>query len=142
MQQRGRKSGAALAVRGGDVEAIERPAAPLDLTPEQADVWVDIVNGLPADWFRRETWPLLVQYCRHTTAARRIAQLIDAANSRDEIDLGELKELHGMQARETAALKALAASMRLSQQATRSEAGAAGAKSRSLPTIKRPWESD
>jgi hypothetical protein len=68
-----------------------------------------------------------------------VAQLIDAAMSRDDLDVGEMKELLGLQGRESAALKALAASMRISQQASYSARGAGGEKSRRAP-VKRPWE--
>lgn len=135
---RGRKSVAELATVT-PVEIVPRPNAPLDLSPEESDEWVAIVDAMPADWFPRETWPLLAQYCRHTVSARRVSQLIDAACSRDEIDVQEIRELLAMQAKETSALKAMAASMRLSQQASYSARGAGGEKSRRV-TTKRPWE--
>jgi hypothetical protein len=142
MGTRGRTSSAALEIAGAGVQPVEvvrRPDAPLDLTPEEADVWVETVEALPADWFARESWPLLKQWCRHTVTARRVSQMIDAASARDPLDVAEMKELLGMQAKETAALKALAASMRLSQQASYSARGAGGEKSRRSP-MKRPWE--
>jgi hypothetical protein len=136
VKQRGRKS---LAAVGGAVALIERPDAPLDLTPEETDVWHDTVEALPADWFPRETHPLLVQWCRHTVASRRVSQLIDAAYSRDEVDVGELKDLLRMQAQETAALKAMASAMRISQQASYSHRSADTAKSKRV-TVTRPWD--
>lgn len=138
MRQRGKTSAAALAVPGA-VAVVQRPAAPLDLTPEETDVWTETVEALPADWFPSETWPLLRQWCRHTVTARRVAQLIDAESARDELDIGTLDKLQQMQARETAALKAMAAAMRLSQQASYSARGAGGEKGRRA-TAKRPWE--
>jgi len=138
MRQRGKKSGAALEV-AGVVAVIARPDAPLDLTPEETDVWCETVDAMPADWFPRETFPLLRQWCRHTVTARRVSQLIDAATAREDVEIGELKELLAMQAKETAALKALGASMRLSQQASYSARGAGGEKGRRA-TVKRPWE--
>ena len=139
MKQRGKTSVAATSVASA-VAVVRRPDAPLDLTPEETDVWAQTVDALPADWFPAETWPLLRQWCRHTVTALRVAQMIDAASARDELDIAELKELMGMQAKETAALKALAASMRISQQASYSARGAGGEKSRRA-TVKRPWES-
>jgi hypothetical protein len=65
--------------------------------------------------------------------------LIDEASSREQVDVGELDKLLQMQARETAAIKAMASSMRISQQASYSTRGAAGAKERRV-TVKRPWE--
>ena len=141
MGTRGRKSAASMevATAAQAVAVVRRPEPPLDLTPEEADVWVEVAEAMPADWFPRETWPLLRQYCRHTVTARRVSQLIDAAASRDEVDVSEMKELLGLQAKETASLKAMAASMRLSQQASYSARGAGGEKSRRA-TVKRPWE--
>ena len=138
MRQRGKISASALEVPGA-VAVVQRPAAPLDLTPEETDVWTETVDAMPADWFPRETWPLLRQWCRHTVTARRVSQLIDAECAREEVDLGALDKLHKMQAKETAALKAMAASMRLSQQASYSARGAGGEKGRRA-TAKRPWE--
>ena len=82
---------------------------------------------------------MLKQWCRHTVTARRVSQMIDTASARDPLDVAEMKELLGMQAKETAALKALAASMRLSQQASYSARGAGGEKSRRT-AMKRPWD--
>jgi hypothetical protein len=73
----GRKSIAALSVQAVG-EALPRPDAPYDLTDEQAAEWWAVVNRMPADWFKRETFPLLTQYCRHIIAARRIAKLLEA----------------------------------------------------------------
>lgn len=138
MKQRGKQSAAAMATQGA-VAVVRRPDAPLDLSSEEGDVWTEIVDAMPADWFPRETWPLLRQYCRHTVTARRVSQLIDQASAREDLDLAEFKELLALQAKETSALKAMAASMRLSQQASYSARGAGGEKSR-RSTVKRPWE--
>lgn len=139
MRQRGRKSSASQEIMVGAVTLVERPEPPLELTPPEEDEWRSVVNAMPADWFPRETHALLAQYCRHAVAARKIAMLIDAASSRDEVDVGELDKLLQMQGRETASLKAMAASMRLSQQASYSARGAGGEKSR-RSMVKRPWE--
>lgn len=143
MIQRGRKGLAALAAppAAGATTLIQRPEAPLDLTPEQSDVWRQVVDAMPADWFPRETWPLLTQYCRHTIDARRIGQLIDQACARPDLDFAEYGELLKMQRQETGALKVLAASMRLAQQSSRSDDTAKTAK-RNKRTVSRPWESE
>lgn len=140
MRQRGRKGLAVLTAPVG-VTSLDRPSAPLDLTPEETDEWVSIVGSMPAEWFPRETHPLLRQYVRHTISARRVAQMIDAQMANPELDVRALDGLMAMQARETAALKAMAASMRLSQQASYSARGAGGEKSR-RPTMARPWEAE
>jgi hypothetical protein len=138
MGTRGRKSAGEL-MTASPVTTIRRPDPPLDLAPEEADVWIATVEALPADWFPRETWPLLTQWCRHTVSARRVSQLLDAEMCRDEIDHASLGQLLAFQARETAALKAMAAAMRLSQQASYSARGAGGQKSRRVSS-PRPWE--
>lgn len=111
----------------------------MDLTPEQAEEWAAIVDSLPADWFSRENFVLLAQYCRHAIDARRLAQLIDQECSRKELDVAAYSELLKAQRQETAALKTLAASMRLSQQAKYNAQSAATAKRRG-GTVSRPWE--
>ena len=119
VQKRGRKSAEDMALTVAEPSAIHvipRPDAPLDLTPEEAEVWNQTVDAMPADWFRPETFPLLSQWCRHT-----------------------VKELLGMQARETTALKAMASAMRLSQQSSYSDRGAAGKKA-ARPKVKRLWD--
>ena len=141
MIQRGRKSAQQLAtVETGSVTVVNRPDALLDLTPEETDVWDRTVSSLPADWFQPGTWPLLAQYCRHTVTARRVAQLIDAAMARDEVNVGELRELLAMQAKETSSLKAMAASMRISQQAGYTDPRVAGMAKARRTAMSRPWE--
>ena len=116
---RGRESAASLTVIGiGGIESVKRPDAPQELSAEQAAEWDAVVNRLPADWFPRETLPMLSQYCRHVVAARHIGQLIAAAESGDELDLAKYDLLLRMQEREGRALSSLATRMRMTQQAT------------------------
>ena len=117
---------------------INRPDAPLDLTPDETDEWHAVVDALPADWFPRETWPLLAQYCRHTVASRRLGQLIDAEMAKLDLDMPMLKDLLMLQRGETSALKAMAASMRLSQQSTWNAKSGDTAKQKR--TVKRLWD--
>src|SRR4051794_18022564 len=63
MAQRGRKSAAALSIVR--VEPAFRPKAPPDLPAEMASEWKAIVQRMPAGWFGRETYGLLVGYLRH-----------------------------------------------------------------------------
>jgi hypothetical protein len=72
MAQRGRKSAASLSIVS--VLGNERPAPPEDLTDEEAKEWRAIVGRMPADWFTRENFPLLVEYCRHVVRARDLAR--------------------------------------------------------------------
>ena len=141
MGARGKKTGSQIVAQRAAVMLMERPKPPLDLTPAQSDEWVEIVNSLPADWFSPENYPLLAQYCRHIVNARHTAQLIDQAESSSpEMDVHQYLKLLAAQHKQTAALKALAASMRFAQQA-RYDAQKAAVKQRSVGTVKRPWES-
>ncbi len=140
MGARGKKTGSQIVAQRAAVALIERPKPPLDLTPAQSDEWVVIVNVLPADWFSPENHPLLAQYCRHIVNARHTAQLIDQECSSPEMDIRQYLELLGAQHKQTAALKALAASMRLAQQA-RYDTRKADVAHKRGGTVKRPWES-
>lgn len=141
MGTRGRVSAASLEVATAKpLETVQRPDAPYDLTDEQSEEWWAVVNRLPADWFPRETHGVLAQYCRHVVAARRVAQLVRAAESEvDEggeavLDLNRYDQLLKMQEREGRALSSLATRLRITQQATMSE------KAKKPSQAKRPWE--
>lgn len=137
MGTRGRTSAAALAV-AGPVEVLQRPDAPYDLTDEQSEEWWAVVNRMPADWFPRETHPLLAQYCRHVVAGRRVAQLIHALENPEDkavaLDIGAYDKLLKLQEREGRAMSSLATRMRLTQQTTYD------AKRKKPQQAKRPWE--
>ena len=139
MGARGKKTGSQIVAQSAAVALIERPEPPLDLTPAQSDEWVTITSALPADWFSPENHPLLAQYCRHIVNARHIAQLIDQECSGNEMDVKLYLDLLAAQHKQTTALKALAASMRLAQQAKYDTKNAAVAQKRA-GTVKRPWE--
>lgn len=136
MGTRGRKSAAELAVVPSVVEIVPRPVAPSELTDEQADEWRAVVSRMPADWFPRETHGLLVQYCRHVVAARRVAQLIAGEESGDKVDLEDYDRLLKMQEREGRAISSLATRMRVSQQSAFDKERDRGKK-----MAKPPWQS-
>jgi hypothetical protein len=131
---RGRKSTASLTVVSpAGIESSRRPKPPEELNQEQATEWLAVVNRLPADWFPRETQPMLALYCRHIVSARRVAQLIEAAESGESLDLEQYDRLLKMQERESRAISSLATRMRISQQSTYD-------KSRKKPlSAQKPW---
>jgi hypothetical protein len=59
--------------------AVEAPKLepPKDLTREQAQCWRDILADLPADWVTSAVVPLLVEYCRHISYAKKVAEQLD-----------------------------------------------------------------
>lgn len=142
MSKRGRPSAASqeVAVIDGAVALIERPEPPLHLTPDEEIEWTAVVSSLPANWFPRETHPLLEQYCRHSVTARRLGEMMDQAFARPELELSEVKEITAMQSKMTASMKALAASMRISQQSTYQPQAANTSKRKNATTVKRPWD--
>lgn len=137
MGARGRPSGASLTViTPSGVQTLRRPDPPADLTDEQAQEWRSIVNRLPAEWFPRETHGMLGQYCRHVVRARRVAQLINAAEAASDFDLREYRELLRSEEEQSRAIASLATRMRLTQQTSYD-------KSKKKPSAsKRPWDTD
>lgn len=138
MGSRGRTSGASfeVAALAGSTIAIARPDAPYELTDEQADEWRAVVNRMPADWFPRETWAMLSQYCRHVVNARRVAQLIGQAERGDSLDVKEYDVLLKMQERESRCIASLATRMRISQQTQYDKS-----KKRGSGGVNKPWSS-
>lgn len=138
MAARGRKSAASMEITiPSNVEVVHRPQPPNELTPEQQDEWCAVVDRMPADWFPRETHGLLVQYCRHVIAARRIAQLIAKTEKAKAFDVDVYDKLLKMQEREGRAISSLATRMRITQQATvRAESA------RKPEQLAAPWEED
>lgn len=135
MGTRGRKSAASLAVIDTQVaEVVRRPVPPDELTSEQADEWISVVDRLPADWFPRETHGMLTQYCRHVVAARRVAQLVADHEESKEFDVEVYDRLLKMQEREGRAMSSLATRMRLSQQTTYDP------KKKKPAQTRKPWE--
>lgn len=134
--KRGRVSAAALAVSPlTPIERVERQKPPHDLTDEEVEIWSDVVNSEPADWFTRGTRPLLAQYCRHVIGAKRVAELIEKATSDPKLSIIDYDRLLHMQERESRTVAMLATKMRISQQATTNHRG-----NKKPSAVKKPWE--
>jgi len=114
------------------LQTLDRQRPPPELTDEEVEVWVAVTSSVEADWFNPGNAPLLAQYCRHVIAAKRIAELIE----RHSDDVETYLELLKAQQSQSASLKALAASMRISQQATKTYRG----NPRTISQINVPWE--
>lgn len=130
-----RKSAAELAVTAAVVKVEPRPVAPSHIPDDEAQEWEAIVSALPADWFSRDNLILLEQHVHHIGRARRLSQLIAAAERANEVDVMELKHLYDMQEKQTRLIQAGATKMRLSQQTKHDrEKGKGGKKT------ARPWD--
>jgi hypothetical protein len=100
----------------------QRIEAPHDLTDEEREVWVAVINAEPADHFTASTAPMLAQYCRHVISSRRVAELIQRAVG-GELCIRDYNELLHMQERESRVIATLATKMRISQQSTTNHRG-------------------
>lgn len=113
-------------------QVFDRQLPPPGLTDEETEVWAAVASSQEPDWFNPGNAPLLSQYCRHVIAAKRVAELIEQHSG----DIAAYLELLKSQRAESAAIKAMAASMRISQQSTRTHRGNA----RTISQIRVPWE--
>lgn len=141
MRKRGPKSGAELATTPVLIEA-RRPPPPADLAELEAEVWRDTVGTMPAGWFCKSQYPILIAYCRHTVRAAQLAGLVAAFEPKwikADGGLERLDKLLAMAERETRALTACARSMRLTHQAQIQPRGAGRALANSGDG-ERPWD--
>lgn len=132
MGDRGRKSAASLAVVKPEGQVVPRPQPPTDLTPEQAHEWRAITNGMAATAFPRETHAMLGAYCRHTVSLRRVAELIQIAESADEFDVVKYDRLLKMQERESRCIASLAVRLGMAQTTANDQ--------NKKPAASNPWE--
>jgi hypothetical protein len=122
----------------------KRPEPPSELTAEEAEEWIGVVDRMPAEWFTRETQGQLVNYCRHVVKARVIAGLISGFKpewAATEDGLHRLDKLLHMAEREGRAIASLGTKMRITQQ-TRYKAETAHRKvsNPSSSAAPRPWD--
>lgn len=134
MEGRGRKSSASLSVVATGVPQRMEPQS--DLTESQAQLWRDVVNTKPVDWFAPDSAPLLAEYVRGVDMCNRLALLIEAATAGGEV--GEVKALLDMRDKESRRVTSLATKMRLSQQSRYTDK-AAGTADRKAGK-DRPWQ--
>ena len=142
MTKPGRKSAASLASVPVPL-ASRRPPPPERLLEAEAIVWRDVVGAMPADWFTRESYPVLTAFCRHTARADMLAGLLADFTSewiKVEGGLQRLDKLLAMAARETTTATACARALRLTQQARIQPRGAGRAMAKN-PGGPRPWDS-
>jgi hypothetical protein len=102
MKTRGRTSAAELTVAAlATIERVQRPDAPYSLTDEQADIWRQIANRMPAEWFPAETHSMLESLCCHIARKRKIEQLLTAAEGTNPFDTKNYNDLALMAERES-----------------------------------------
>ena len=116
MAKRGRKSQADLTTVS-IAPRIGKPPPPADLTDDQTLTWRVVVDSMPADWFGRESLPILSAYCRHAARARFLALRLDSMSLADADEVPLWDKLAAAAERETRALLACARALRLTNQA-------------------------
>jgi hypothetical protein len=145
MEQRGRKSTAALSVVA-KTEIDGRPKAPADLTDRQREIWDRTVSNEAADVFKTAALQqLLADYCRHVATGEWLSRQIEAATKPVEkggtpIELDDLTKLVRLRDCETKASADKATKLRLTNQARYTPAAAATA-AKNAGGERKPWQS-
>lgn len=155
MGDRGRKPAAELATVTA-LPILKRPHPPRGLDKEQKAEWRRVVKSLPVDWFPLETHGMLTQYCKHFTAAKKIAVMISdllglldppegipleiEEDAEEELQpkvfsLKEYDLLLKMQERESRAMTAIARSLRFTLQASYDKE-----RKKANTGVGNPWE--
>jgi hypothetical protein len=125
----------------------ERPEAPSHLVEDEAQLWREVVATKPADWFARDSQPLLAAYCQAVVMHRTLMLMwhgtIDALKNPDDAKkqvsaLMSVKDLQGMVTKTAGSVAALATKLRLTQQSRYTPQAASTASKKSGPL--RPWE--
>ena len=141
MIKRGRKSAASLAVLSPIVD--HRPPAPDDMPETQQELWRQIVNRLPHDWFRKEHLEMLRAYCQHCCIAREMARQIEQFRAEwlvEGVGVEHFDRMSRILDREHRIMLALGRSMRITHQAQVDKA-VAGPRARASSSPGRvPWE--
>lgn len=122
---------------------------PAHLAEGAQEVWREVTNALPANWFAGETRGLLEAYCVSLALLRKInrqteifsAQYFDgqsvAGLENTIVLLQDIERLRALAAKEASTLANLATKMRLTQQSRQSnEKGVRGGQR----TARAPWE--
>ena len=125
-----------------DVPGIQ-PEPPQELNPDEAKEWRRFWAVSPPDWFPRETWPLLVQLCRHVCTARWLGESLQEVRAglldpKDPKQIAHLNTISVMHEREGRAMTALMEKLRLTTQQRIARADAAPRQAEQAPEMA-PW---
>jgi hypothetical protein len=96
----------------------------MELSSEERVQWRNFVRRMPPDWFPPETWPMLVQLCRHICTARWIGECLQEMRAglcakdlvADDDVMDRVARLQSMHDREGRAMTALMVRLRLTSQ--------------------------
>jgi hypothetical protein len=138
MNTRGRKSAASLTVVSS-APLVQRLAPPEYLTPGEKQLWLDVVNTKPADWFALDSAPVLVEYVRAVETCNLLA--VPVASTMALGEPGDIEKILKVRDREAKRAADLATKLRLTQQSRYTPTAAATANKRAQGASK-PWEFD
>jgi hypothetical protein len=140
MKRAGRKSAEAKAAAALTLVDIShfRPDAPDELTPEQREIWTNIVGSMKPASFAPSTYPLLTQYCRHVSRCRFIAAQLQKIDPQKNFK--EYKAWASMHRAESSVLCQLATKLRLLPKAnTRADRQQTTETSTPWNIRRKPW---
>ena len=129
-----RQSTASLTVVRASPDSRLAPAAGLDA--EEIELWRDVVNTKPAEWFADDSAPLLKEYVRAAVMCDRLDLQIKDAIASD--DLGVVKALLDMRDKESKRVLSIATKLRLTQQSRYTPQAASTANKKASGA--RPWQ--
>jgi hypothetical protein len=116
----------------------QRPEPPAELSEEEAQEWIEIVAVMPAEWFTRETHPMLVQLCRAIVASRFAAIEMCKLRASKKVNALQIGRLSRLQDLYTRSISSLSTKMRLSQQSRYNYSQAHAVAKNATP--KKLWE--
>ena len=123
------------------VSLAVRLAPPVDLTPEQAALWVTTVDSKPVEWFGEDTAPLLAEYVRAAAMCNALERQLQAVMATgDPVDTALLmKGFLDMRDKESKRLLSIATKLRLTQQSRYTPKAANTANNR-VGAGAKPWQ--
>lgn len=118
------------------VSLPERPEPPQHLTDDERQLWREVVATKPADWFQRDSHPVLCAYVQSTLIHRALMNQFHAG----EFPVGSkpYDELIKLIVKVAGSLAQLAGKLRLTQQSRYTPQSANTASKKAVPL--RPWE--
>lgn len=119
----------------------QRMPAPAHLSPEEVVEWRDIVDSLPADYFRPGDVPLLAAYCTASAFYKQAKAEMRAMGITimDERGKTYANPAHQVLTSQASAMAQMAVKLRLCPSARYTEKSA-GTKANSGASGARPWE--
>lgn len=118
------------------VQPLARVSAPDGLSKEEAQLWRQVVDSKPADWFGEDSAPLLMEYVRAKVSCDVLHAQVQAALAGGEAK--EIKDAMQLRDMESRRLLSIGTKLRLTQQsrytpkaASTADRGAGG---------RKPWQ--